>query len=249
MRRVWTKCHIAYCQESVKLIYLKLLIISMKKVDDAPLRTYSLRESISPDRSGPHELPTHQPIRSERVPPILIVLFITILLLLLMLLFFTQLFHLSSAQNMSTSQSSYRVLPVSKFTTPTPIPPTPSPSYLPPGKQTYNISQSANTIGPRITSLTLDPLDAQKGQKQTLTIIFSGTTVLNASLTIFTDTSSYPLPLTLVNGLWSAQWTLPDTVNKRYIVVITATDPTGTAKVIVASRTTGPIKTELLLGK
>jgi len=132
--------------------------------------------------------------------------------------------------------------------TPTPtVTPTPTPSYLPPGRQTYKVSQSPDMAGPRIVSLTLDPLDVQKKQQQMILVALSSSTpVSGVSVTLYSDTKSRVLPLSSTSGGWSTTWTVDDPVLYRYILVIRATNSQGTAKVIVAPRTTGPIKSDSL---
>lgn len=119
--------------------------------------------------------------------------------------------------------------------------PTPTATYLPPGQQTYSIGQSADMKGPRITSITLNPLDPAKDSGQGISVAIDSPTTSQASLTIYTDTHSYPLTLTKNGKAWTTQWMLPDSINARYIIVIRATDTNGTAKVIVSPRTPGPL--------
>lgn len=138
--------------------------------------------------------------------------------------------------------------PTPTLLTPTPtITPTPTPSYLPSGRQTYNVSQSPDIAGPRIVSLTLDPLDAQQKQQQTILVALSSSTpVSGVGVTFYSDTKSRVLPLTSTAAGWTTSWTVDDSVLYRYILVIRATNSQGTVKVIVAPRTTGPIKSDLL---
>ncbi len=123
--------------------------------------------------------------------------------------------------------------------------PTPTPSYLPSGRQTYAISGS--TTGPKVSSLTLDPLDAHVGDHQSLTVIATSTQKLkNISITLFSDIKKTILPLSLEDGLWRTAWTLNDTVNYRYVIRIDATDSATTSSTLIAPRTNGPIRLDEL---
>lgn len=216
----------------------------MKKILDPPPSMNISQEQIQ--SSDPTPITLNQKLsQSQQISPILIVIFVALCGVLFSLIFyFDQISHLPWLPGLVITTPKRSKQPVQRVIVPSPPA---APSYLPPGKQTYTIGQSADVKGPHINSLILDPLDAHINQPQTLTVAFQTSTVSKASITIFTDTGSYPLPLTNTSGSWSATWTLLDSVNKRYIVVIKATDPTGTNQVIIAPRTSGPIKTDTLL--
>lgn len=128
--------------------------------------------------------------------------------------------------------------------TPTPIP-SPTPSYLPSGKQTYAISGSA--MRPKVSSLTLDPLDAHFGDRQSLTVVAESSQQLkNVSITLFSDTKKTILPLSLENGIWRTTWTVDDSVNYRYVIRVDATDSATTSSTLIAPRTNGPIRLDEL---
>jgi hypothetical protein len=131
------------------------------------------------------------------------------------ILFFEKIITLASIQNFAYTfvrKPNPNILPP-----PPPVgTPTPTPPYLPPGKQTYAISGGA--IGPKITSLTIDPLDATKNTTQTLRVtIQDPTKVSRTTITIFTDAGKTTINLSLNDSTWMGTWKLPDTVNKRYI--------------------------------
>ena len=119
--------------------------------------------------------------------------------------------------------------------------PTPTSSYLPPGEQTYTIS--SQSTGPRVSSITLNPLDVHKGDNQKISIkIAASDNVTNASITVFSDNTKTILPLVLEKADWTTSWTVNDTVNTRYIFRIEATNANTTSSTLVAPRTSGPIK-------
>lgn len=123
------------------------------------------------------------------------------------------------------------------------ITPTPSPSFLPSGTQTYHISH-ANQGGPAIASLTLSPLDAALGTTQTIDVVLTSQSLIDeVAVRVLTDSSEKTLTLSRRGDTtWSTQWTLPDTVLYRYIFVLTAGNTKGNTRVIVAPRTTKPMR-------
>lgn len=119
--------------------------------------------------------------------------------------------------------------------------PTPTSSYLPPGKQTYAISSQSK--GPKVTSITLDPLDAQKGDNQKINILTPKTDyVTGVTITIFSDTKKTTLPLVFKENEWTTSWVVNDTVNTRYVFRIETTNASTTSSTLVAPRTSGPIR-------
>lgn len=113
--------------------------------------------------------------------------------------------------------------------------PTPTPTKLKAGKDTYTISQPPNTPGPRIATLTLDPLDPKVNDKQTITAhIEYNTPVASVFVEYTSDNKKRTLPLTLAsgtntNGDWQTTWTVDDTVLYTYGVIVTATGSDGAA--------------------
>lgn len=120
--------------------------------------------------------------------------------------------------------------------------PTPTPTELKSGSETYTISQSSNVTGPRISRLTLDPLDVKQGQTQVLTVRASSPQGISAvSIEFQSDNKTESLVLsqtggTTQDGDWQTTWTLDDTVLYKYILTISATGAAGKSSVIVAPR-------------
>lgn len=110
--------------------------------------------------------------------------------------------------------------------------PTPrgTPTPLKKGKETYYISQSSSVKGPKITQVTLDPLDPKNGEKQTITVkaLHSGP-VTQVKISLMSDNKTQTLSsLSLVSGTnlegeWQVSWTVDDTILYKYILKITAT--------------------------
>jgi len=122
-----------------------------------------------------------------------------------------------------------------------PSAPTPTSSYLPPGKQTYAISSQSK--GPKVSSITLEPLDIHKGDNQKISVKTSkNDNVTEAIITIFSDKKKTILPLTYSENEWTTSWIVNDTVNTRYIFRIEATNSSTTSSTLVAPRTSGPIR-------
>ncbi|MEI8233009.1 MAG: hypothetical protein WCG44_04715 [bacterium] len=109
---------------------------------------------------------------------------------------------------------------------PTPSIPTPSkiPYILPTGKQVYRFSHGDQVVGPKIQTLTFDPLDAPSGTKQTITLeIESASPMTDNSIIISTDNRAKTLKLKLTSGdtstgTYSVSWTVDDTHDKVYAV-------------------------------
>ncbi len=124
----------------------------------------------------------------------------------------------------------------------------PTPSYLPPGKQSYVVSQSSANADPIITGLTVDPLNVRKGNRQIVEVTMtSKTPVQSVSVTLFTDNTKQTLALTSASSsasasTWKGSWTIEDSVSYRYVYTITANSQTGESISYVAVRTVGPIK-------
>ena len=200
-----------------------------------------MKEIIKIPPTNPAALaPSPTPSQAKHVLPMLLILLVLLTGVLIALIFyFDQIFHTPLLQYLTTlsvpKQTNERFLP--RVVVPRP---SPTPSYLPPGKQTYTISQNNTATGPHIATLTLDPLDAHKNQQQQITVS-SENPLTSVSIKIDMDNSVHTMPLLKQNGSWTATWTLSDSVNTRYIYVITATDNTGTSKIIVTPRSPGAI--------
>lgn len=111
-----------------------------------------------------------------------------------------------------------------------------SPEDLPPvptGSQTYNIS--GQTSGPKITSATIDPLDAAAGQTQTVTIqtqYDAGVSEVNA--TFILNGKEYPVTLSQTSeedtvSTWTGSWQLEGEYTQSYGLTIGATGSDGVA--------------------
>lgn len=133
-----------------------------------------------------------------------------------------------------------------KLPSPSPFPiatPKKTPAPLKQGKGTYNISQGSEVSGPRITQVSLDPLDPKKGEKQTISVkTFHTSPITQVKITLVSDNKTQTLPpLSLVSGTnldgeWQVTWTVDDTVLYKYILTITSASSSGQSSVEVAPR-------------
>lgn len=112
--------------------------------------------------------------------------------------------------------------------TPTPTPTpflTPTPIPLPFGKQIYNISSQGTPI--KITQATFDPLDAQMGQEQTISVKASYVAVIDSvTVNFMGDSGNESIPLALTSGInrdgtWSKTWKVTLAHTKIYSAKIT----------------------------
>lgn len=182
--------------------------------------------------------PQHLPLRTRHLSLIMVMTILTILLVCIAI-FFDKITNISWLQDIAYTALGRKNPNILPLPTSTPIP-TPTPSYLPAGKQTYSISGSS--IGPKVSSLTLDPLDAHMGDKQSLSVIASSDKqFIGISITLFSDTKKTILPLNFDGNAWKTTWTLNDSVNDRYIIRIEATDKATSSSTLIAPRTRGPI--------
>lgn len=114
---------------------------------------------------------------------------------------------------------------------------------IPQGAQTYEII--SNFTGPVIAELTVDPLDAQVGQTQDLSVKVSDTApVSSVEVTVTLDNASKAniakLQLaegTDINGVWKGSIVFPnDTLKMNYTVTVIATSANGTSKIVTTVR-------------
>lgn len=124
----------------------------------------------------------------------------------------------------------------------------PTPSYLPPGKETYMIGKMFEEGFPKITMLTLDPIDVKKDEQQSIEVtVTSPTPVTSVNVTLYADnkhkqTTQLTSQKDGTSTTWRGSWTVQSFVWYRYVVMITATNTLGESKVYVAVRTVGPLK-------
>lgn len=112
--------------------------------------------------------------------------------------------------------------------------PSPSPMYLAPGKQTYNISHGENVTGPKPTKAIIDPIDPAKNQATTITIdITSDSNLTKSDIIIVTDNQQTPLTLKLIsgdqlNGTWQVKTKINDTYLYTYKLNFNLQNTSGT---------------------
>ncbi len=93
---------------------------------------------------------------------------------------------------------------------------------LPTGSQTYKFSHGDQVLGPKISEITIDPLEIKPGEKQTITLLAAHTfPITSVSIEIITDTKTTPHTLDKIggtnqDGTWQGTWEFEDTTAKRY---------------------------------
>lgn len=121
--------------------------------------------------------------------------------------------------------------------------PTPTPTKLFHGKDTYYLSGGAMD-DPHFPQVDIDPLDPEVQGTQAFTVHITSTYPVNeAFLNIRTDIHTTKVPLNLdsgtrTDGYWKATWTLPETYLYNYKITLTAqTSYTqGTATITIRHR-------------
>lgn len=128
--------------------------------------------------------------------------------------------------NLANSPSPTETLPpgVAKAPTPTLI--------LPSGKQSFHVQGGANDYS-KVTAIVVDPLDAKKGQIQTLDITLSSIEPVSSfTIDLNSDNGTHSFTSTLqsgdaTNGTWHASYTFPDSADKTYNFVFHMTTSTN----------------------
>jgi type II secretion system protein G len=110
--------------------------------------------------------------------------------------------------------------------------PTPTPT-LPASDQEFFVAQPPGT-SPEFYQGTISPLYQAVGQSQKVMVDVAGATadVASVSITVKSDTKTQTYPATMtagtvVDGTWTAAWTVNDTTIKRYVVTLNGTDTAG----------------------
>jgi hypothetical protein len=119
----------------------------------------------------------------------------------------------------------------------TPVQNTSSSLPLPQGKVPFFVS-SGQKSGPQFRNGFLDPYDPVPGQTQSIAIHISGQApITDVSAILKSDTKSETYPLRLFDGTdkdgqWEGKWTVADTHNSIYRLILNATDSTGFTNLI-----------------
>lgn len=103
---------------------------------------------------------------------------------------------------------------------------------LPKGKQVYNVSHGKETKGPKMTTITYDPLTFKSGDKQTFSITLPKEEVVSSGVLFITTDNKENQKITLSkntqDNTWTGEWTTNDSIDKRYTVRIYLVGPSGT---------------------
>lgn len=113
--------------------------------------------------------------------------------------------------------------------------PTPKPTIvpLPEGSQTYRFSNGSKVVGPKISSLTIDPLTPNQGDTQTVTLSAMHTSAITSvTIEVITDHKTEKHTLTQksgtsVDGSWEGAWTMNDTFDYTYGLRLVLTSSEG----------------------
>ena len=109
--------------------------------------------------------------------------------------------------------------------------PTPT-LILPKGKQTYYV-RSGSGSATKINQIDLDPLDVNKGEKQTINVkAQSDEKITSITITLKTDKQAAEIPMKLLNGPatdgeWIASYVLQDTANTTYFMTFNSVTASG----------------------
>jgi len=90
------------------------------------------------------------------------------------------------------------------------------------GPRTYKFSHGDQVVGPRISELTMNPLNNKEGENQTLTIKATHPLpITNVTIELITDNKIVKHELKLIegsatDGVWQTNWQSSDTHSGRY---------------------------------
>lgn len=199
----------------------------------------------------PQPVPPASP-QPQKVSITTIVLSVLLVIListaLVIVIFFDQIMTQPFTQKLLTSIPQLIGQQVVLPTTPPTPTAKPTPSYLPNGKSTYQITQTLDSLIPKIESITLDPTNIKIDQEQTIMVdIRSQTPVRSAHIVLYADDKQKQnIELTQEStqgdkSVWKATWNIQYTTWYRYVYMITAVNDVGENNVYVALRTVGPI--------
>ena len=170
--------------------------------------------------------------KSNKLTYILLATFIIILLAGIGYMFYT-LTQKPETNFLTSVKEKYQAATTSE-SQPQKTKPSPSPMYLAPGKQTYNISHGEKVTGPKPTKAIIDPIDPAKNQDMTITIdITSDSDLTKSDIIIVTDNQQQPLKLKLISGdqkqgTWQTKTKLKDTYLYNYRLMFDLKNSTGT---------------------
>lgn len=120
--------------------------------------------------------------------------------------------------------------------------PTPTPTQLFHGKDTYIVSRGSQATGPNISEISLDPLDPAVGAKQVLFVkVTHDSPITDVTVKLRTDTKTTNLTLVRtegseLGGTWMATWTVPESYLYNYTATIIATSAKGEATIPITIR-------------
>ena len=119
--------------------------------------------------------------------------------------------------------------------------PKPTPRPIGTGSQEFNVSMSKNTW-PKMTKVTMDPIDPKLLQKQTISVETNDTApVTSVTATLKLNDKTKVLNLALVEGTnlkgrWEGSWTANGGYDDYYHLIIDAVSATGKSSVDMAIR-------------
>lgn len=120
--------------------------------------------------------------------------------------------------------------------------PTPTPTKLFHGKDTYIVSRGSQAKGPNISEISLDPLDPAVGATQVVSVkVTYDSPITDVMVKLRTDTKTTNLTLTRtegseLGGTWTTTWTVPESYLYNYIATIIAKSAKDEASVPITIR-------------
>ena len=110
------------------------------------------------------------------------------------------------------------------------------------GEQIYSVSGSAGN--PRITKVTINPLDVNKFATQTVTVLArdtAGHNITSVQGQAFTDNTSFTFEMELIsgtedNGTWQGQWYNEDEYCGNYRLAVRASSASGSSQAVLTFR-------------
>jgi len=121
--------------------------------------------------------------------------------------------------------------------------PSPSPTFLRQGKNSYTISQGDKTV-PQIRKAIIDPLDPKLNENQTVQIKISHPNAIESvTLKLTSDNDQTEIDMKLIegtstDGTWEAKWKIQDTVLYNYLLTVTAKSGNKIGLATIAMRKT-----------
>lgn len=157
-------------------------------------------------------------VKKAKIKLIVFLVVLVVLLISLLVYFFSKNEKNPSEDSLVSIESDKRSRQLSASPSPSPG----VPYVLPSGSQTYRFSHGPDVVGPKIQTMTVNPLDPKVGSTQTFTLeIKSESPVTKTSIIIYSDSQEKNVDLKLISGdslkgVYQGSWNVNDTYNNKY---------------------------------